>query len=164
MNASKAEWLPIVKEHEEKLRYESFTRKDALELGLKVIELAERQYKQNVVVRIVADGIPVFCHSMDGCDMRNEWWMSAKLNAAMETKSSSLLAMLERVHGCKEMEYWCKYENSFLLCGGCFPLKLKSGEIRGYVIVSALTHEEDHQIIVDAMSEILDIPINTILI
>ena len=45
-----------------------------------------------------------------------------------------------------------KRPENYAACGGCFPVIMESGEIFARVLVSGMAHEEDHQIIADAMS------------
>lgn len=52
-------------EQEEKFQFERFSRKDALHIGLKLIENAEKQ-QQPVTVEIVVNGLTVFRFFMDG--------------------------------------------------------------------------------------------------
>lgn len=140
--------------HEQQLRYESFGRADAWRLGQKIRELAEETYGCGVVTNIYLDGMLVFKYSMDGCDLKNEWWLQGKLNTAQKYQCSSLLAMLRVNAGL--LEHSEKATNNYLLCGGGFPIRLCSGEIRGYVIVSGLSHWSDHQVIADAMAACLN--------
>ena len=51
-------------EQEEKFQFERFSRKDALHIGLKLIENAEKQ-QQPVAVEIVVNGLTVFRFFME---------------------------------------------------------------------------------------------------
>ena len=51
------EWNEILKKQEEVLKYDTFTRKQALELGLLIAEITEQKYQSSVAVRIVEDGM-----------------------------------------------------------------------------------------------------------
>lgn len=143
-----------VLQHEQELRFEAFGRADALRLGVKIKELAEDKYENGIVVNIFLDGMLVFKYAMDGCDLKNEWWLQGKLNTSQKYHSSSLLAMLKVNAG-----FFVHTEtaaNNYLLCGGSFPIRLCSGEIIGFVVVSGLSHWNDHQIIADAMAACLN--------
>ncbi len=150
-------WLDIVKEQEEKLRFEKFTKNDALKLGNLICQRAERDYKDGVAVKIILDGITVFFHLMEGTGTRNDWYMGCKYNTFLKTGKSSLLSLLERTFEKKSFEDWCFDENDHILCGGEFPIRDKAGKLLGCVIVSNLTHERDHQLIADSISEYLKI-------
>ena len=45
------EWNEILKKQEEVLKYDTFTRKQALELGLLIAEITEEKYHGSVAVR-----------------------------------------------------------------------------------------------------------------
>ena len=59
-------WLEILKEQEELLRYDTFTRSMALELGLNILKLAESTYQKPLAVQIVEDGTIIFANKMAG--------------------------------------------------------------------------------------------------
>ena len=60
----KPQWVEILANHEQVLRYSQFTRKMALELGLKIIQLVEEKYRESVAVRIVEDQTTIFAYKM----------------------------------------------------------------------------------------------------
>ena len=60
------DWVEIIGEQEQILRYESFSRKTALELGLQIIKLAEENGWGNAAVRIIEDNATVFAYKMPG--------------------------------------------------------------------------------------------------
>mgnify|MGYP000432344921 CR=1 FL=1 len=49
------QWNEILKQQESVLCYDTFTRKQALELGLLIAEVTEKKYHGSVAVRIVED-------------------------------------------------------------------------------------------------------------
>lgn len=149
---TKPEWLPIVREQEEKLVYDSFGREDALRVGLKITELAVRNYHKGVAIAILQDDMRVFSFLMPGTDLENEWWMRRKLNASRAAGCCSLLACLRTVYGELDPAWIEGREDTRVACGGCFPLRLKTGELWGYILASGLEHYEDHQVIADALA------------
>lgn len=163
MIIKKKEWLEPVVKQEELLVFDKFDREDVLALGLKVIELAKNKYGHGVAVRIVSEGATTFYHMMDGSSLENNWWMSKKLNTCHKTGVSSFRATLEFEYGIRKPEEWTRNEGNYVLCGGCIPVKLKNGETVGHVMVSALPHEKDHQLVADAMAEYLGVKIPSII-
>ncbi len=157
-----SEWFDIVREQEEKLRFEAFSKKDALAFGNLICEKAEKDYGKGVAVKIVLDGITVFFHMMEGTGTRNDWYMGCKYHTFLKTGKSSLLSLLERTFETKSFEPWCSDANDYILCGGEFPIRNKEGKLLGCVIVSNLPHEKDHQLIVDSISEYLDIEVRRV--
>ena len=61
-----ADWPEKIARQEEILRYTTFTRKQALELGLKIAELAEKKYKKGAAIRIIEDNAVIFEYKVDG--------------------------------------------------------------------------------------------------
>ena len=59
------QWNEILKQQESVLRYDTFTRKQALELGLLIAEVTEKKYHGSVAVRIVEDETTVFAYKME---------------------------------------------------------------------------------------------------
>lgn len=146
------DWPAIVARQEEVLRYEVFTREMALDLGMKIHELAQKKYKKGAAIQIIEDGIVIFALKMPGTDAENDWWMGKKLAVSRMTGTSSLRAYVEAQAGLRQPE-WEERPGNFAACGGCFPVFLKDGKGPSYyVLVSGMEHREDHQIIADAMA------------
>ena len=61
-------------EQEEKFQFERFSRRDALNIGLKLIENAEKQ-AQPVAVEITVNGLVVFRYFMEGSRPESELWL-----------------------------------------------------------------------------------------
>ena len=149
------EWLDVLRAQEDALRMEEMTADRALELGTIMIRLAREKYRQPVSVRIITGGQVTFSFLMDGTDSYNEWWMDKKLNTCRMTGVSSIRALVEVAEGLRPMEPEFENENNFALCGGCFPLKNAAGKCIGYALSSGMAHQRDHQLIADALAELL---------
>lgn len=148
----KPDWVEIIGEQEQLLRYESFSRKDALELGLRIIRLAEENGWGNAAIRILEDNATVFAYKMPGTSEENDWWMSRKLAVARRSGTSSLRAYVEAESGLREA-FWEERADNYASCGGCFPVLMADGSAPfAYVLVSGMAHYHDHQIIADAMA------------
>ena len=70
------QWNEILKQQESVLCYDTFTRKQALELGLLIAEVTEKKYHGSVAVRIVEDETTVFAYKMEGATLEADWWMT----------------------------------------------------------------------------------------
>jgi len=44
-------------------------------------------------------------------------------------------------------------DHDYVLCGGGFPIRLRTGELVAVLTVSNLPHMEDHQFIVESLAE-----------
>ena len=157
------EWLETLKAQEALLRLESLNSDEAMRLGTIMVRLAKEKYKRPVSVRIITSGQVTFSFLMNGTDLNNEWWMDKKLNTCRLTGVSSIRSLVEVAQGLRPMEPEFEKENNFALCGGCFPLKNAAGKGIGYALCSGMPHECDHQLIADALSELLGVQIPSLL-
>lgn len=148
----KPAWVEILSEQERSLRYDSFTKETAEELGNKIIELVKINNWGNVAVRIVIDNAIVYSYKMPGTNDENDWWMDQKLAVSRCAGCSSMRAYVEIEAG-----LWDAFSEErpsrFVLCGGCFPVLMKKAfPPKAFVMVSGLEHYQDHQVIADAMA------------
>ena len=157
------EWLETLKAQEALLRVEKLNSDAAMRLGTIMVRLAKEKYRRPVSVRIITGGQVTFSFLMDGTDLNNEWWMDKKLNTCRMTGVSSIRSLVEVAEGLRPMEPEFEIENNFALCGGCFPLKNAAGKTIGYALCSGLPHECDHQLVADALSELLGIKIPSLI-
>ena len=85
-------------------------------------------------------------------------WVRRKANMVRAAQVSSLHAMQQREAEGKDMiKDWGLDPLEYAAIGGGFPIRLKGTGIIGAVAVSGLPHREDHQLIVEALSEYLGI-------
>lgn len=151
-------WGPLLKEQEEKLVYESFSREQALELGISIEKLAREKYHGSVAIRIIIEDLDVFTHRMTGSIKDADWWMQNKYITARFVRMSSLRALVAARYGEINPFLW-NLTNSYV-CGGCFPILNKNGgRPHGFVVISGMKHFEDHQCIADAMAQQLGVEI-----
>ena len=156
------DWLEIVKEQETILHYDTFTRSMALELGLNILKLAEEHYHKPAAVQIIEDGTIIFAHKMAGTSSENDWWMNRKLAVSRLTGTSSLHACILAEMG-NPTPQWQERPENYAVCGGCVPVFPADGSTPwAYVMVSGMAHQEDHQVIVDAMARQLNKKIGTV--
>ena len=159
----KPQWEEILKQQEEILRVEKMSAEDALALGVIMSGLAKEKYQKPIAIRIILGGHVGFSFLMDGTSMNNEWWMDKKLNTCRATGASSIRSLVELAEGIRPMESEFENEGDYALCGGCFPLRNAAGKLLGYVLASGMPHECDHQLIVDALAEFLNVSVPSIL-
>lgn len=155
-------WLPILEEQEQKLRLEALSAPQAWKLGEIMIRLAREKYQKPIALRIITGGQVTLSHLMESTSLNNEWWMDKKLNTCRMTHVSSIRTLVEVAEGLRPMEMEFENENNYALCGGCFPLKNAAGRLLGYVLCSGMPHYCDHQLIADALSELLGVAVASI--
>ena len=159
----KPQWEDVLKRQEEILRVEKMSAEDALALGVIMSGLAKEKYQKPIAIRIILGGHVAFSFLMDGTSMNNEWWMDKKLNTCRATGASSIRSLVELAEGIRPMESEFENEGDYALCGGCFPLCNAADKLLGYVLASGMPHECDHQLIVDALAEFLNVSVPSIL-
>ena len=156
------DWPEKIARQEAVLRYQTFTREQALELGMTILDLAKNTYKKGAAIRIMEDNTVIFEYKMETTNAENDWWMGKKLAVSLQTGTSSLRAYVEGKTGLRE-PFWQARPENYAACGGCFPVIMENGEIFARVLVSGMDHAEDHQIIADAMAIQLGRQIPTLL-
>lgn len=144
--------LQACERQESLYQFERFTREDALELGLKLNENAQK-YPEGVAIDITINGLSVFHYIPEGANAHNVAWLKRKINTVTRFEMSSLRVMAKfEVHGLN-----CENEkidpDIIALGGGGFPLSLRGTGVVGVIAVSGLPHMDDHQLIVDTLAE-----------
>ena len=146
------DWLDIVADQEQQLRYSVFSRETALELGVKIVELIRQRGWGNAAIRIVENDTTIFAYKMAGTGDENDQWMNRKLALSRRARCSSHRAYVEAEVGMREA-FWNVCPAHYAACGGCFPVFFADREHAWiYVLVSGLEHYQDHQVIADAMA------------
>ena len=137
------------------LQFPRFSKDDALALGL---ELVERGKEDNLPIAIdITKGEQVLFHvALDGATPDNEHWIRAKQRTAARYEVPSLLVGLRgRLHGGRiEDKRWFD-ESTYAPHGGSFPLYVAGVGAVATVTVSGLPQQQDHDLVVEALREIL---------
>ena len=102
------QWNEILKQQESVLCYDTFTRKQALELGLLIAEVTEKKYHGSVAVRIVEDETTgdELAAGTDGIESR-------RTGSILESARGELLRVRRLHSGFHE-----RWKPSFCLCDG----------------------------------------------
>ena len=146
--------IAMCEEQEEKFQFERFSRKDALHIGLKLIENAEKQ-QQPVAVEIVVNGLTEFRFFMDGAKPESELWLARKRNAVELTEGSSL-KMFAEMESAGQTFADRKLCGDDYAAGGGFPITLRGTGVVGSICVSGFDdHLDDHQLVINTLAEYL---------
>ncbi len=145
-------WEDVLQKQRSILKYPSFNRDTAFELGLLIVEIAKTVYKKSVAIRIIEDETIIFSYKMDGTSSENDWWMDRKYATSRWSGLSSLETFVKA--RLKKIDtFWEGRIDNFAICGGCYPIELINGKKSPYtILVSGLPHHLDHQIMADAMA------------
>ena len=141
---------------EEQLQFERFDAASAWTLGTR---LRDKAANRNVAVTIDIQlhGRPLFFYSMPGSGPDTVDWARRKRNVVLRYHRSSYAIGLQL-----EKDRTTLAEQLGLdLCdyaphGGCFPLLLRGTGCIGTITVSGLPQREDHELIIEALAELLD--------
>ena len=143
--------LEILQKQEEILQLDSFTSKDALELGNTIVKLCE-EYDNELAIQIVRkkDDLVIFQYIMDSKAQKNLNYIAMKKKAMEISSHSSMYPAIEtKVKGVSDEKY--AISNGVLAAAGAFPLRVR-GEDVGCVIVSGLHEGKDYEIVIRALS------------
>ena len=80
--------LEEVRKQEENLIFKSFSNKDALEIGLLIIEAA-KEFDKPVAINIVKNGQSIFHYAMDNTSPDQDLWIKRKSNIVLRQHCSS---------------------------------------------------------------------------
>ncbi|CAH0177298.1 hypothetical protein SRABI26_01341 [Arthrobacter sp. Bi26] len=137
------------------LQFASFSKDDALDLGLLLVELG-RQRSLPIAVDITKGEQVLFHAALDGATPDNERWINAKKRTAMRYEVPSLLVGLRaRAAGgmIEDNAWWDQTE--FAAHGGAFPIYVRGTGAVAVVTVSGLPQKADHELVVEALRMVL---------
>ena len=134
-----------------KIELESFSNRIALEMGLKIIELAKSR-NQHIAVEISRLNHTIFIYVDDSLPVDKHNWLRRKANVAKQFEESSLSVKNDLKEGNMTLDRTFGLdEKDFLAKGGSIPIFVKNAGLIAVITVSGLHDEEDHYIIIDAL-------------
>jgi len=145
--------LEKIKEQEETLLFKSFSNENALEIGLFIIESAKK-FKKSVAVNIVKNGQTVFHYAMDGTSPDQDEWIKKKSNVVFRHHHSSYyMKLYNELKNRSYFEFYSVSPFEYAIHGGAFPITIEGSGVIGVITVSGLAQEEDHELIVEAITK-----------
>ncbi len=155
MEMSVKERIASYEQQEERLRFEAFDNNTAWTIGSLIVEKAMKE-GMVIATSIRIAGFEVFKFGLVGSNAEHDYWMTKKVNTVNQLKISSFhaAAILEEQQKTME-EYYGFDPEKYVCCGGGFPILLKNGELVGTIAVSGLPDNEDHQLMVDVLTDFL---------
>lgn len=157
MNEQLKEAVALRQKEEALLCFPKFSNEDALTLGLKIIEIA-KEWGVAVALDIEVNGVQLFHYNMPGSNKRHCMWIRRKQNMVQTSQISTLHAgQLLELEGKDVLLNWRLDPNDYATLGGGFPITVAGTGIIGSVACSGLPHEQDHKLLVTAISSVLGI-------
>lgn len=133
-----------------------FSNRIALEMGLRIIELAQERH-QRIAVEVSRLNHSVFLYVDDHLAAEKIHWLKRKANLTRLFEESSLQCRLDcEARGMSLQQRFGLDNQEYALKGGAIPIFVENAGMVGTVAVSGLTDVEDHQIIVDALADVLN--------
>ena len=139
------------KEVIQKIELEVFTNQIAMDMGIRIIELAKSR-NQAIAVEISRLNHTVFLYVDDGLPADKHNWLRRKANVAKHFEESSLAvkATLEKREMSLEKPFGLD-EKDYIAKGGSIPVFVKNAGMISTITVSGLRDFEDHDIIIEAL-------------
>lgn len=140
---------------ESELQFELFNNQTAWQLGCKLKTIAEEKNAQ-VAIEVYAFNQTLFSYAMSSTELDNQIWIKRKRQTVLRFGHSTYY--MGRYNKAKNREFEQQVHiNAFDYCahGGAFPIRIKKCGLIGVVTVSGLPQEEDHQMVIDALTELI---------
>lgn len=135
-----------------KIELKEFTNKLALDMGLEIIKLAKSR-NQQIAIEISRLNHTVFLFVDDSLPADKHNWLRRKANVAMLFEESSLSVKNDLENGNMSLEDTFALEDKqYVAKGGSIPIFVHKAGMVGTITVSGLKDVDDHQIIVDALT------------
>ena len=154
--------LNLVLQQEKCLRFASFTMDDGWKLGL-IIRDRVTNHGGNAAVDVTVGGVQLFHCAVGVPTPNNSRWIRRKINTVLENWKSSLRATIEMEMSNRTLEGFGMSTAEFALSGGSFPIWVEGQGVIGTATVSGLPQTHDHQMVVDALAQLLGVTVPSIL-
>ncbi len=148
---STAPLLEALLAEQESLQFSRFDFDDAYAIGLDLVASARRESRR-ITIDITACGQQLFHVALPGTSPDNDQWILRKNRVVGRFfKSSFYIAQLLEAKGQSIEEAYGLPSLDYAASGGAVPINL-AGRMIGTITVSGLPHQEDHQMVVAAIS------------
>jgi uncharacterized protein (UPF0303 family) len=137
------------------LQFPSFSLDDSLNLGLLLVELGKERGLP-IAIDITKGDQVLFHVALPGATPDNEHWIRAKQRTAARYEVPSLLVGLRgRLRGGRIEDQGWFDQTLYAAHGGSFPVYVSGVGAVATVTVSGLPQMQDHDLVVEAMREVL---------
>lgn len=147
--------LATIVRQEETLQFDHFNEDTAWQLGRLLYERAASE-SWPLVIDVSRFDRQLFFASRPGVCFDNHDWVRRKANTVQRFLRSSYRLALELAKA--QLDITQRYHLSpadYAWVGGSFPITMRGSGVIGSITVSGLPDREDHQIVVDALCDLL---------
>jgi uncharacterized protein (UPF0303 family) len=149
---AEAERLEILLAQEHDVQFGSFGYTDAWTVGSHLVELATRR-GLSIATSLVFGDQQVFHSALPGTSADNDNWLAKKFRVVRRYNHASLTVGTRfRARGLEFGVDSGLDPSLYAASGGAFPIRVR-GSIVGILGVSGLTEFEDHDLVVEVLSE-----------
>jgi uncharacterized protein (UPF0303 family) len=150
--AAAAEQLETLLAQERDIQFDSFGYANAWAVGSRVVELATRR-GLSITTALVFGDQQVFHSALEGTSADNDDWLAKKFRVVRRFNHASLTIGTQfRARGLDFAVDSGLDPRLYAAHGGAFPIRVR-GSIVGIFGVSGLTQFEDHELVVEVLSE-----------
>ncbi len=138
---------------EQRLRFPTIDFDTCWELGVRLREQAKAR-DLPIAIGLQLNGQQIFFSALPGTSADNSEWMRRKLNVVQRFQCSSYLVQRQlTLKDTNLPDRSAAAHEDYAAAGGGFPLKLENGLCVGGVVVSGLPQRQDHELVVEVLSE-----------
>lgn len=133
---------------EKELSFEHLSHQDLYVIAERILRRVKEEKLGRIGIRIVVNGLLIYQYLMD--DKEEDRWLLRKQRTVEDFGHSGYYLWTVQ----QERHKYDRYlqDERYAICGGGFPI-LIGGMRGGTFCVSGLSHDRDHQLIVDAFRE-----------
>lgn len=147
--------IQAIEEQERSLQFDFFDSDTALTIGLSLVKKAKAE-KKMIAIDINKSGHLLFHYAFSGTSPDNYYWIERKrATVSRFLKSSLYIGLTLKKEGVTIEERYNISSSEYTPSGGAFPITIKNTGVIGAITVSGLTEEEDHDMVVWAVSNYL---------
>lgn len=142
-------------QQEQELQFTTFNEEVAWKLGSQLVETAQTR-SLPVTVDITRGIHQVFHAALRGTSADNDEWIKRKIRTVYRFGHSSFyMGQLLKSKGKTIEQSYLVSESEYAPHGGCFPIIVRDTGVVGTITVSGLPQEEDHRLVVEALTNYL---------
>lgn len=145
-----------IAKQEQQLQFEHFSLDDAWQIGCQ-LKMQATANNSPVIIEIYAFEQVLFYSVCPGSSKDQSYWVKMKRQTVMRYGHSTHYLSFYNAAKNRVFETQPHIDaTQYCAHGGSFPIRLKGSEVIGAITVAGMSSEQDHQLIVDTLSQWLD--------